>query len=110
MILYNIKNFYKNLVKIYNNISSENIYTKYTLKNLVLDTLSHLVLKIALSLRPIYLITIEKFMTLLKYELFTCFSENRTESDTCLKSYFYEHMSDKCLYTEKLMHRNTDLT
>ena len=49
-------------------------------------------------------------MTLLKYELFTCFSESRTESDTCLKSYFYEHMSDKCLYTERLMHRNTDLT
>ena len=34
------------------------------------------------------LITIGKFITLIKYEFFTYFSENGTESDTGLKSFF----------------------
>ena len=34
------------------------------------------------------LITIGKFITLIKYKFFKYFSENGTESDTCLKSLF----------------------
>ena len=34
------------------------------------------------------LITIGKFITLIKYKFFKYFSENGTESDTCLKNLF----------------------